>query len=134
MEDGIVNFGDYRKASGIGEGGGETRGLAEVPEVSRIDPKVVTQILTIRENLILSDPLGPTEQSVATANLASVIRWLEFANSGKVLKYSSFYVRVLNRLKELRPDLFEKLYNRAEVDAVRKSTQERVTDESSEGE
>lgn len=126
MEGKIVKFRGRLRGSGTNETGGEVHGSAEVPGMSRVNPEVVAQILTIRGNLILSDPLEATERSVATADLASVVRWLRFVQSWKVEKYPSFYVRVLNRLEELRPDLFEKLRTEAEVSAVRKLTREQV--------
>lgn len=126
MEDGTVNFGGHRKGSGPGDGERETREFDGVWKVSSVDPAIIAQILAIRENLILSDPLGATEQSVATVDLASVVRWLGFAQPWKVEKHPSFYVRVLNRLEELRPDLFDKLCAEADVGAVQKSTRGRV--------
>lgn len=126
MEGKIVKFRGRLRGSGTNETGEGVHGSAEVPGMSRVNPEVVVKILTIRRNLVLSAPLGETERSVATADLGSVLRWLEFANSEKVLKHPSFYVRVLNRLEELRSDLFEKLCTEAEVSAVRKLTREQV--------
>jgi len=136
MEGKVVKFRGRLTCSGTGERGEGPHGFAEVPEISRINPGVVAQILAIRENLVLTDPpVGAyTEQSVAMVDLESVLRWLEFADSGKVLKYPSFYVRVLNRLMELRPDLFGELYGRIKVGAVQESVREQIEIEFPKGE
>jgi len=136
MEGKIVKFRGRLTGSGTSERGGEAHGSAEVPGISCIKPEVIAQILAIRENLVLTDPpVGAyTERSVATVDLEGVLRWLEFANSGKVLKHPSFYVRVLNRLMELRPDLFGELYGRIKVGAVQELVRERVEIEFPKGE
>lgn len=129
MEEKIVKFRGRLGGSGTNETGEVIHGSAEVLGMSRVNPEVVVQILTIRGNLILSAPLGETERSVATADLGSVLRWLEFANSEKVLKHPSFYVRVLDKLMELRPDLFGELYGMAKVSAARELVKRQVESE-----
>jgi hypothetical protein len=103
--DGWLNDGSDNGSSG-GNGGGKT----DVdPYVSmwlpRVDPDVVAQIFAVRKNLILSDPTTSTERAVATECLSRVLQLLSFANAEKVQRRPSFYVRLLNRLMELKPDL-----------------------------
>lgn len=129
MDGKIVKFRGRLRGSGTNETGEGIHGSAEVPGISRVNPEVVVRILAIRGNLVLSASLGETERSVATADLGSVLRWLEFANSEKVLKHPSFYVRVLNKLIELRPDLFGELYGMAKVSAARKLVKRQVESE-----
>lgn len=109
-EDNVVDLGrGGHDGSGLDDGDSGCSEAEGDPYVDmwlpKINPDVIAQIFVVRRNLILNDPVTPTERAVATDGLSRVLQLLSFADAQKIERSPSFYVRLLNRLIELRPDL-----------------------------
>lgn len=109
-KDNVVNLGrEWHGGGGSNDDEGGSKGIDSDPYVDmwlpKISPDVIAQIFVVRRNLILSDPVTPTEIAIATDGLSRVLQLLSFADVRKIERRPSFYVRLLNRLMELRPDL-----------------------------